>query len=323
MANTYHNAIGKGLSVSRAIAQAHTVIESGMRTLSGKLNRYDREFSAWLALESLHSQGYSRYLFLSEQGQNTCERCLSYHGRVFSLEDVPIPPIHGNCRCELPAMDTRMEAIYNNNRQGFMAALRAAKNGATGGIFLLDHDAFPVNITPAHLTRITLPSGHMVVDLSHPDSWNSAGDYDLLAAAASYFSDLVSDAKDLIQYFLNAQAQRGEKKWTSLGGFMDWLTLGIVSGTWRGFVDRHEEMVSNPSLYNIVNAFTGGFLDTLKGTVAPEEPCWTFSVRYSRSTRPTKRRSTSKMFLPAAETTRCARAARWRTMWMMLPEAQG
>ena len=49
-------------------------------------------------------------------------------------------------------------------------------------------------------------------------------------------------------------------------------TLGIVRGTWRGFVDRHNEMVSNPNLYNIVNAFTGGFLDTLKGAVTPEEP---------------------------------------------------
>ncbi|WP_312282046.1 hypothetical protein, partial [Oscillibacter sp.] len=58
----------------------------------------------------------------------------------------------------------------------------------------------------------------------------------------------------------------------SLGSVMDWLTLGIVSGTWRGFVDRHEEMVANPNLYNIVNALTGGFLDTLKGAVAPEEP---------------------------------------------------
>lgn len=49
-------------------------------------------------------------------------------------------------------------------------------------------------------------------------------------------------------------------------------TFGIVSGTWRGIVDRHEEMVANPNLYNIVNAFTGGFLDTLKGAVTPEEP---------------------------------------------------
>ncbi|MEA4996309.1 hypothetical protein SDC9_64720 [bioreactor metagenome] len=39
VANTYHNAIGKGINVSRAIAQAHAVIESGMRTLSAKLNQ--------------------------------------------------------------------------------------------------------------------------------------------------------------------------------------------------------------------------------------------------------------------------------------------
>ncbi len=129
-----------------------------------------------------------------------------------------------------------------------------------------------MNITPDHLIRITLPSGHMVVDLSRPNSWDGSGGYDLAAAAAAYFSGLASDAKDLFEYFLNAQAARGEKKWSSLGGFMDWLTLGIVSGTWRGFVGRHNEIVANPNLYNIVNAFTGGFLDTLKGAVTPEEP---------------------------------------------------
>lgn len=77
VANTYHNAIGKGTSVSKAIAQARGIVESGMRTLSAKLNRYDREFSVWLALNSFHSRGYTRYLFLSEQGPSTCEQCLS------------------------------------------------------------------------------------------------------------------------------------------------------------------------------------------------------------------------------------------------------
>lgn len=191
------------------------------------------------------------------------------HGQMFSLGDVPIPPIHGNCKCELLAMDSRMEAIYRASHQGFMEAFQQAKDGEEGGIFLLDHDAFPVNITPAHLTRVSLPDGRMVMDLSHP---NGIGGYDLAAAAASYFTGLAAEAKDLFGYLLNAQAARGENKWNSLGSFMDWLTLGIVSGTWRGFVDRHEEMVANPNLYNIVNALTGGFLDTLKGTFAPEEP---------------------------------------------------
>lgn len=89
VANTYHNAIDKGTSINKAITGARAVIESGMGTLSAKLNRYDCEFSTWLALESLHTRGYTRYLFMSEQGSNTCERCLSYHGQVFFLGDLP------------------------------------------------------------------------------------------------------------------------------------------------------------------------------------------------------------------------------------------
>lgn len=50
---------------------------------------------------------------------------------------------------------------------------------------------------------------------------------------------------------------------------MDWLTLGIFGGTWEGFVYRHEEMVTEPNLYNTI---TMGVLDNIKGAFAPEEP---------------------------------------------------
>jgi len=101
---------------------------------------------------------------------------------------------------------------------------------------------------------------------------DAADDYDLLSAAASYLSGLVSDAKDLIGYLLNAQAERGERKWDSLGSFMDWLTLGIVSGMWRSGVSNYEAMVNDPSLYNIVNFITFGTLDSISGALDPEEP---------------------------------------------------
>lgn len=179
VANTYNNALDRGMATSKAITKAYGEIESGLHTLSAKLNRYDREFSTWLALESFQQQGYTRYLFISEQGPNTCDRCLDYHGQVFSIADVPIPPLHPNCRCELLIMDARTEALYHTNEQAFIERFRQIRSGTEGGVYLVDHEAFPFGITPENLTRVSLPGGHMVVDLSRHDSWMENSVYDL------------------------------------------------------------------------------------------------------------------------------------------------
>jgi len=272
VASTYDGAVSSGMATSKAVAAAYDEVKAGIRTLSTKLNSYDREFSTWFALESLQQQGYTRYLFISEQNHSTCDRCLSYHGKVFSIADVPIPPLHPNCRCELLVMDTRTEALYHLNEQAFIERFRQIRSGTEGGVYLVDHEAFPFGITPENLTRVSLPSGHMIVDLSHSESLDRDNDYDLLSAATSYLSSLASDAKDLIGYLLNAQAARGEHKWDSLGSFADWLTLGIVSGIWRGIVYRFETMVEDPTLFNIVNAITFGLLEPIAGAVIPDDP---------------------------------------------------
>ena len=117
--------------------------------------------------------------------------------------------------------------MYRANPQNFIDAFRQSREGPEGGIHLLDHTAFPTYINPEHLSRVSLPSGQIVMDASGQRS----GKFDLAAAAKAYFAELAADAKDLAAYFLNAQAERGKKKWDSLGGFLDWLTVGIVSGT--------------------------------------------------------------------------------------------
>ena len=206
VANTYHSATGNGVSASKAITTAYDEVKTGLRTLSAKLNSYDHEFSTWFTLESLQRQDYTRYLFISEQNHSTCDRCLSYHGKVFSLADVPIPPLHPNCRCELLVMDARTEALYHLNEQAFIERFRQIRSGVEGGVYLVDHEAFPFGITPENLTRVSLPSGHMIMDLGHPESLDRDNDYDLLSEATSYLSSLASDAKDLIGYLLNAQA---------------------------------------------------------------------------------------------------------------------
>lgn len=272
VATKYTQEIGNHLVTDTAIINACHEVETGMHTLSAKFNRYDQEFSAWLTLEAFTKQGYTRFLFLSEQGPNTCEACNSYHGQVFSITDVPIPPMHPNCRCELLVMDARTELLYKMNELEFIRQFYRAREGTPGGIYLIDHNTFPFGISAEHVTKISVASEHMILNPNQLEVLAQDGTYDFGSAVASYLSSLWEDGENLVSALLNAQAERGQRKWDSFSSFLDWLTLGIVSGTWHGIVSNFDAMVEEPNLYNIVNFATLGTLDTVSGALFPEKP---------------------------------------------------
>lgn len=84
------------------------------------------------------------------------------------------------------------------------------------------------------------------------------------------FLRMPQDAKELFLAFANSQNERFGRG--DLAGFLDWLTMGIVSGTWQGYQDRYQELLNDPTLYSFVNYLTSGLADTVKGAITPEEP---------------------------------------------------
>ena len=84
------------------------------------------------------------------------------------------------------------------------------------------------------------------------------------------FLRMPQDAKELFLAFVRAQNER--LGWKDIAGFLDWLSLGVVSGIWQGHKDRSQELLDDPTLYNVVNYLTSGFADTVKGAINPEEP---------------------------------------------------
>jgi hypothetical protein len=169
-------------------------------------------------------------------------------------------------------MDTKTEILYRVNEQAFLEQIYQITGEMDGDIYLINREAFPFALTPASLTSISLINGHAITDLSGTAAKKDNANYDLGSDVASYLSSLGEEAVDLIEYLLNAQVERGEHKWDSLGSFLDWLTLGIVSGTWRGWVSNFDKMIEEPNLYNIVNCVTLGALDVISGAIFPEKP---------------------------------------------------
>ena len=79
-----------------------------------------------------------------------------------------------------------------------------------------------------------------------------------------------TEAKALLNGIASAQQER--IGCGTLGGFLDWLTMGTISGFYDGLKTRASAVFENPSLYNITNWLTLGTADTVKGAVAPEKP---------------------------------------------------
>ena len=79
-----------------------------------------------------------------------------------------------------------------------------------------------------------------------------------------------TEAKALLNGIASAQQERIGRG--TLGGFLDWLTMGMISGFYNGLKTRASAVAESPSLYNIANWLTLGMADTVKGAVAPEKP---------------------------------------------------
>lgn len=79
-----------------------------------------------------------------------------------------------------------------------------------------------------------------------------------------------TEAKALLNGIASAQQERIGRR--TLGGFLDWLTMGTISGFYNGLKTRASAVAESPSLYNIANWLTLGMADTVKGAFAPEKP---------------------------------------------------
>ena len=96
-----------------------------------------------------------------------------------------------------------------------------------------------------------------------PNADNHSNWYDALLR-------IPSDARALLNGFVAAQQERIGRG--TLSGFLDWLTMGTVSGLYEGLKTRTDAMTKDPSLYNIVNWLTLGTADMVKGAFSPDEP---------------------------------------------------
>lgn len=66
---------------------------------------------------------------------------------------------------------------------------------------------------------------------------------------------------------LMAADERSDKAFTSVGGFLDWLTMGIPKGMYQGYVERADKMFDSPN--DFANGITFGVHGTIREAIFP------------------------------------------------------
>lgn len=252
---------------STVVGVVGSATESDLKRLGRIIGNYEGIFGRYLSLSAEEKQDEICFLFLSEQGENTCQRCSTLHGQLFSAEKLAstqgIPPLHPNCQCKLVAMDKTAQIVYYWSNGALTAMLASALDDSTGNVYLLEHDFIGGGLDAFSLTPLPLPDEDTVLDGGTSPFW-----WERIRQWGTAFG---SDAIAAWDAFYEAQRERGENI-HGISSFCDWLAYGIVSGMIEGNLLRGQEMLDNPSVYTIANWLTMGIPDTLSGTFTPEEP---------------------------------------------------
>ncbi len=255
-----------------------TVSDSAVR-LGNILEQADSEFRSYNAL--VNCGEYHKFIFICEQGESSCTKCHSLHGKLFSTDELGaggiIPPLHPNCKCRLIAVDNMAERLYNTNQEGFLRQLEQILNdlspGLHGGIYVLDHSFFRSGITSQTLYPLQPAPFPSITDGTHNEANWFRG---IKTWAVTFFDDFIATVDAFFQrgqqLLVRADDTLNENFLLGIVYWADALSLGIVSGMVEGLQQNYEKYRTEPNLQNFLNYWTLGLVDMLNGAIFPKEP---------------------------------------------------
>lgn len=283
-----------GTRVARSLVEScieyddfDTIVQSVSTTNTAEQNRLrniiratDTQSQQYLALTNLSNA--TNFLFISEQSDTTCDRCLSRHGKLYSIDDLKsgtsIPPLHPNCQCALVALDMAMTVQYNQYTQQFVEYVTNRLNGYSG-LFQLSGNSTLVEIT---LSKDECAQIYHLVDAStsYDDSISLSSSIEQFVQWAMEFG---GDAADVVDAFIqqsqlqldNAADMLAVNPLFAIVLFADAMTGTVASSTFTMIYSLITEWWEQPSIYNTVNMVTIGWLETTERALNPEQQ-WSF-----------------------------------------------
>lgn len=264
--NFYSESLDNSVGMQIALKQAQAVVTQHTAKLPDLFDSFDTRFRIFLSLLQEQPAESGKYLFISESDDRTCDSCVQKNGKLFTLHEAPIPPLHPNCRCSLIALDTTALAMYNINRLGLMAQLEQSL-GKNGGVWQLHYNivgSIKVGSVPFILKPVT--------PVTYPAIRENREDYFWYKDPEHWLADFWMDAENTWNLFWLMAEQRATHAFDSFSSFLDWLTVGIPSGLFDSAQERAEEMLADPNFENILNWLGLGFPSLVDSVLDPDEP---------------------------------------------------
>lgn len=259
------NGIIRGVGAASMINNINRILDSRAKALKQMVEAKCRQLSQYLLLYQYSEMGYEQYLFVTE-GSN-CEDCDLLQGKIFAIQQAvlgkTLPPMHPNCDCGIAILDKNgnvVAVLYNQKTESgsekkvFLESLEKALKAA-GLNSKIGKDLLLYGLRGDRVTAGDSQIPFVIMD-------DGKGNW------------VPEDIKKLWYSFAAANQERLQNI-RSTGDFLNYITYGLLNtiadGIAEGYIQRADQTLQDPNLYNIVNWLSMGLLDQAKGTFAPEE----------------------------------------------------
>ena len=179
-----------------------------------------------------------------------------------------MPPLHPNCQCSVAALDNASSLVYDLNRQGFMSAVEVMLENSDGGIWTMSNSDTNGNMRVGYVPFEIRP----IAVSEEPTITDDTGQFPIIDSVINWARDFGEDAAEFLQQFWDSARQRADHRYEDFWSFWDWVNSGIISGIWNSAEARAELLLSDPSLYNIINWLMLGLPDLTGRVFDPDKP---------------------------------------------------
>ena len=149
-----------------------------------------------------------------------------------------------------------------------MSAVEIMLENGDGGIWTMSNsDAngnMRVGFVPFEIRPIAVSEEPTITD--------DTGQFPIIDSVINWAKDFGEDAAEFLQQFWDSARQRADHRYDDFLSFWDWVSSGIISGIWNSAEARAELLLSDPSLYNIINWLMLGLPDLTGRVFDPDKP---------------------------------------------------
>lgn len=151
--------------------------------------------------------------------------------------------------CSIVALDSDALSEYNSDKESFVNRI--------------------ANDISNRATRIYQLNDRTLVPVTSTENDNTQPWYKAFIEWADKFGE---DAKAVWATLLENSQRRAKDMMKGVPNFLDWLTLGAISGYFEESTGRYKDMVENWDIRSTLNWLMMGLPDTVEGALNPDEP---------------------------------------------------